>query len=54
MSATSALSDRIKIARQAAWPDINISPQPLISCLVNPDNDEGCMGGDKKDAFKWM
>ena len=23
---TSALSDRIKIARKAAWPDINISP----------------------------
>lgn len=31
-AATSALSDRIKIARGAAWPDINISPQPLISC----------------------
>ena len=25
-AATSALSDRIKIARNAAWPDINISP----------------------------
>ena len=25
-AATSALSDRIKIARKAAWPDINISP----------------------------
>lgn len=25
-AATSALSDRIKIARGAAWPDINISP----------------------------
>ena len=25
-AATSALSDRIKIARDAAWPDINISP----------------------------
>ena len=31
-AATSALSDRIKIARKAAWPDINISPQVLISC----------------------
>ena len=31
-AATSALSDRIKIARNAAWPDINISPQPVISC----------------------
>jgi len=25
-AATSVLSDRIKIAREAAWPDINISP----------------------------
>ncbi len=25
-AATSALSDRIKLARNAAWPDINISP----------------------------
>ena len=31
-AATSALSDRIKIAREAVWPDINISPQVLISC----------------------
>ena len=26
-AATSSLSDRIKIARAAAWPDINIAPQ---------------------------
>ena len=26
-AATSSLSDRIKIARKAAWPDINIAPQ---------------------------
>jgi cathepsin X len=25
-AATSALSDRIKIARKAAWPDVNIAP----------------------------
>merc|ERR1712195_4481 len=31
-AATSTLSDRIKIARKAAWPDINVSPQPIISC----------------------
>jgi hypothetical protein len=26
MAATSSMSDRIKIARKAAWPDINIAP----------------------------
>ena len=31
-AATSSLSDRIKIARKAAWPDINISPQVISVC----------------------
>ena len=35
-SATSALSDRIKIKRNAKWPDVNLSPQVLISCEL-PD-----------------
>lgn len=29
---TSALSDRIKIMRKAAWPDVNLAPQVLVSC----------------------
>merc|ERR1712233_40332 len=41
-AATSSLSDRIKIARKAAWPDINIAPQVLISCGPM----DGCHGGD--------
>jgi len=49
-AATSALSDRIKIARKAAWPDINIAPQVLISC----SEDFGCHGGDAYNAFEWM
>jgi len=49
-AATSSLSDRIKIARNAAWPDINISPQVLISC----SNDDGCHGGQAYNAFEWM
>jgi len=48
---TSALSDRIKIARNAAWPDINISPQVLISC---EKTDDGCHGGWHLNAFEWM
>lgn len=50
-SATSALSDRIKIARKAQWPDINLSPQVLISCELP---DEGCHGGDARTAYEWI
>ena len=50
-SATSALSDRIKIQRKAAWPDINLSPQVLISCELP---DQGCHGGDARTAYEWI
>ena len=50
-AATSALSDRIKIARKAAWPDINISPQVIISC---EQKDDGCHGGEPVNAYEWM
>lgn len=50
-AATSALSDRIKIARNASWPDINISPQVLISCETQ---DDGCHGGEGINANMWM
>ena len=49
-AATSALSDRIKIMRNASWPDFNISPQVLISCGPN----DGCHGGDSGDANAFM
>ena len=52
-AATSVLSDRIKIARNAAWPDINIAPQVLVSCTGEEEN--GCLvGGHAFDAFEWM
>ena len=50
-AATSALSDRIKIARNASWPDINISPQVVISCETI---DDGCHGGEEINAFEYM
>lgn len=50
-ASSSALSDRIKIARKAQWPDINIAPQVLISCETP---DEGCHGGDAKTAYEWI
>lgn len=45
------MSDRIKIARKAAWPDVNLSPQVLISCELP---DEGCHGGDASTAYEWI
>lgn len=48
---TSSLSDRIKIMRNASWPDINLSPQILISCDYKND---GCDGGDPRTAYRWI
>ena len=45
------MSDRIKIMRKAAWPDINIAPQVLISCQTT---DFGCHGGDPINAFDYI
>ena len=56
-AASSSLSDRIKIARNAAWPEINIAEQVLISCETfgpDDDKDSGCHGGYAYNAFKWM
>ncbi len=50
-AAASSLSDRIKIARKGAWPEINIAPQVLISCEMA---DDGCHGGYALNAFAWM
>ena len=47
-ASTSALSDRIKIARKAVWPDINLAPQVLISCETK---DKGCFGGSALRAY---
>ena len=50
-AATSSFSDRIKIMRNASWPDINIAPQVLIDC---EHNSLGCHGGNAITAFEWM
>lgn len=50
-SATSCLSDRIKIRRKAQWPDVIISPQILLSCDMG---DNGCHGGDSSIAYDWI
>jgi cathepsin X len=50
-AASTSLSDRIKIMRNATWPDIIIAPQVLISCATLAD---GCYGGDPIDAYQWI
>lgn len=45
------MSDRIKIMRKAAWPDINIAPQVLISC---EETDHGCHGGNPISALHYI
>lgn len=45
------LSDRIKILRNASWPDVSLAPQVLISCQSTSN---GCHGGDSSRAFEWI
>ncbi|CAI5518594.1 unnamed protein product, partial [Closterium sp. Naga37s-1] len=47
---TSAVSDRIKIKRNAAWPDIVLSPQVLLNCKGGGS----CNGGDPFRALQYM
>jgi len=47
---TSAFGDRIRIMRNIAWPEINVSPQVLINC----GNAGDCGGGDPTAAYEWI
>jgi len=49
---TSSLSDRIKIARNAQWPDLELAPQILLSC--NQGQNKGCHGGNPALAFEYI
>ncbi|KAF4710387.1 hypothetical protein FOZ63_015674, partial [Perkinsus olseni] len=46
------LSDRIKIQRKAAFPEVNLSPQPLLTCGYDIGN--GCRGGGVIDAMRYV
>ena len=48
---TSAISDRIAIMRGGKFPEINISPQVLLTC--NQQNN-GCHGGSQLTAYQWI
>jgi len=49
---TSSLADRIKIARKAQWPDMELAPQILLSC--NQGENQGCHGGNPAVAFEYI
>lgn len=48
-----ALSDRIKLLRNAQWPDIQLSVQVLVDC-VTANQSLGCNGGDPTAAYSWI
>ncbi|CAG9310017.1 unnamed protein product [Blepharisma stoltei] len=50
-AATSALSDRFKILRNASWPDINLAPQVFLNCDFN---DQACDGGDSINVYAYI
>eukprot|EP00457_Paulinella_chromatophora_P003834 gb/GEZN01003842.1/.p1 GENE.gb/GEZN01003842.1/~~gb/GEZN01003842.1/.p1 ORF type:complete len:606 (+),score=79.37 gb/GEZN01003842.1/:44-1861(+) len=49
MATASAMSDRIKLLRKAAYPSVQISPQALVNCVSN-----GCHGADPTKAAEWI
>lgn len=51
-SSTSCLSARIKIMRDAQWPDIELAPQILLSCARG--GNYGCNGGNAGLAYAYI
>ena len=47
---SSALADRIKMLRKAAFPEVFLSPQHLINCVTAGDS-KGCNGGDHTAVY---
>lgn len=48
------MSDRLKILRKAAFPDIVLAAQPILSCLQNPVNATGCDGGTSITVYNYV
>ena len=45
-----ALSDHIKIARAAAWPEVVLSPQVILNC----HGGGSCGGGDPRGVYEYI
>ena len=52
-SVTSALSDRINMRRNNAFPKTVVAAQALVNC-VRANETNGCRGGDPTAANSWM
>ena len=48
-AATSAIADRINIARNRTWPDISLSPQVIINCQAGGS----CNGGMSSLVYQY-
>lgn len=49
MGSTSALADRLRIKRNGAWPDVELSVQTAVYCLA-----DGCGGGYAATVYEYM
>jgi cathepsin X len=49
---TSAVADRIKIARNAAFPDVMLSVQALLNCATHVAG--SCGGGEDSGVYQYM
>jgi len=52
----SQLNDRIKILRNARWPDVMLARQTLLNCVPGENNTAppGCYGGDAELIYHYM
>ena len=49
---TSAVADRIKIARKAQWPDVLLSVQAILNCGTHVAG--SCGGGEDSGVYQYM
>ena len=54
IAATSAMSDRIKILKNAKFPDVVLAGQPILSCLNDQDGAAGCFGGFSHYVYQYV
>jgi len=52
-AAASSFSDRIKLMKQGAFPEVDVAPQVLIDC-VTANGTKGCSGGDPTAAYSYI